>query len=278
MSAPVDLNNIKSLTNLSQAEQRESKGEELGKTDFLNLLMAQLANQDPMDPMDNQAFIEQLTSFSNLEQLQGLGTKLDSLLAVTSANNAASTVSLLGRDVRVEGNEFTGPEAKLYYQMPDDVSEAKLVIRNDLGQTVKVIDDIETREGLHSIDIEGLESRKYSFAIEGKDNTGASLDNIPTSSIEYVEGINFSGNIPVILTGTGREVSVIDVLEIKEVKGQNVTAPNPSNGDEGSAADEASQDDLEADDGQGDDAISAPVEEVVGAPQDPLAGHVPGES
>lgn len=43
--------------------------QEIGKTEFLELLVAQLQNQDPMNPVDNDQFISQLTAFSSLEQL-----------------------------------------------------------------------------------------------------------------------------------------------------------------------------------------------------------------
>ena len=49
--------------------QLAQKNAELSKTQFLSLLVAQLENQDPLNPMDNQDFIAQLATFSSLEQL-----------------------------------------------------------------------------------------------------------------------------------------------------------------------------------------------------------------
>jgi flagellar basal-body rod modification protein FlgD len=46
-----------------------SSSQQIGKSEFLELLITQLQNQDPMNPMDNQEFIAQMASFSSLEQL-----------------------------------------------------------------------------------------------------------------------------------------------------------------------------------------------------------------
>lgn len=213
MNEIIDFQNA---TAISRSQDQKTPTQELGKTDFLNLLMAQMSAQDPMNPMDNQAFIEQLTSFSNLEQLTNLGDKLDSLLQVTSANNAANAVSLLNRDVRVAGEQFKGPEANLYYDLPERAQDVKVVVRETDGSIVKVLEDLPPSEGLHNVKVDGLEDGKdYKFTLEAKNPDGQEIQS-ELSVMEFVEGINFQQGIPVLLTSSGREVSAANVVEIRK--------------------------------------------------------------
>ena len=67
---------------------------DLGKTVFLQLLVTQLKNQDPLQPQDNSAFLAQLAQFSSLEQLQQINTNTSSLVGdLQGATTAASTTA-----------------------------------------------------------------------------------------------------------------------------------------------------------------------------------------
>ena len=75
--------------------------------EFLQLLVAQLQNQDPIDPVDQESFVNQLTSFSTLEAVEGLNAKFDDILQLQQITQG---FELAGKEVRyVDGqNTVTG--------------------------------------------------------------------------------------------------------------------------------------------------------------------------
>ena len=68
----------------------------IGQSDFLSLLVAQLKNQDPMNPVDNAQFVNQLATFSSLEQLISINGNVATMANTASANSntRASTATV----------------------------------------------------------------------------------------------------------------------------------------------------------------------------------------
>ena len=71
----------------------------LGKDDFLKLLMAQLSNQDPTQPADPTTFTTQLAQFSQLELQQNANSTLTDLAAAQAAGNQEQAVNMVGKNV-----------------------------------------------------------------------------------------------------------------------------------------------------------------------------------
>ena len=82
-------------------ELREGRiaSRELGKDDFLKLLMAQMTNQDPTSPMENTEFIAQMAQFTSLEQMTNMSNNFEKMAAMINSSEAQS---LLGRTVQID--------------------------------------------------------------------------------------------------------------------------------------------------------------------------------
>lgn len=79
----------------------------VGLQDFLKILLTQLTYQDPLKPMDNQAFMAQIAQFTALQQAQETNTKMDTLI---STQSALQSVALIGKtvDVTTASGQVTG--------------------------------------------------------------------------------------------------------------------------------------------------------------------------
>lgn len=77
---------------------------ELGKDDFLKLLIAQLSHQDPTAPMQDTQFIAQMAQFSSLEQMTNMSTSFSKLTSLLTGSDAAGAV---GKKVDIEMGEAT---------------------------------------------------------------------------------------------------------------------------------------------------------------------------
>jgi flagellar basal-body rod modification protein FlgD len=102
MSTTNPLTGIGSTSSSTSADQSltaaTSAAGSLGENQFLQLLVAQLQNQDPLNPVDNQDFISQLATFSSLEQLTSINSGVNQLVTIDqgSSGSAGTTDSSTG--------------------------------------------------------------------------------------------------------------------------------------------------------------------------------------
>lgn len=75
-------------------------------SDFLNLLMTQLQNQDPSSPMDSNSFTSELVEFSSVEQQINTNSSLTQLIQLTQASDVTQSAALLGKQVTVQSSEL----------------------------------------------------------------------------------------------------------------------------------------------------------------------------
>lgn len=113
---------------------RETKNE-LGKDDFLQLLITQLTHQDPMDPLKNEDFIAQMAQFSSLEQMTNISKGIENL----QQSQMVGAVSLIGKEVtsyNEEGLETSAIVRAVHFeggQVVLETSEGFLLLSNVLS-------------------------------------------------------------------------------------------------------------------------------------------------
>ncbi len=99
---------VASVSTSSVLDQYQIKSQntesELGKDQFLQLLVAQMNNQNPLDPQTNSEFVAQLAQFSTVEGIDNLNTSVESMLSSTQSSQALQASSLVGRKVIVTTN------------------------------------------------------------------------------------------------------------------------------------------------------------------------------
>ena len=92
----------------------ESISSQVATTDYLSLLTIQLQNQDPLDPVDQEGLINDLTQFSILENMEGLNTSFDEMLRLQEVTQG---MSLVGKHIEyrdANGDVATGQVEQLF--------------------------------------------------------------------------------------------------------------------------------------------------------------------
>ena len=128
---------INSLDTKSKAPTEE---QDLGKDAFLQLMIAQLQNQDPLSPAKNEDFIAQLAQFSSVEGIQNINDSMQELASSFRSSQALQASSLVGRQVQVSTDTATlsaaGP-VKGTIDLDTSSANIKLYIEGPDGQIVK---------------------------------------------------------------------------------------------------------------------------------------------
>lgn len=94
------------MANAVQPE-RKTGNQILGKDDFLKILLAQLENQDPLNPMEDKDFIAQMASFSSLEQMMNIANLMQQWMQVSSRDALLRYSEWIGKTVHWQDGETT---------------------------------------------------------------------------------------------------------------------------------------------------------------------------
>ncbi len=148
------ISGVSDTSSLFQAPS--TKEASLGKDDFLTLLIAQLQNQDPLNPADATEFTAQLAQFSQLEQLSNMNTKLETFAGMANQVERQSALGLMGEEVVVQTAEFEtdGSAQALGYRLEMPADQVNLYVLDSNGYNVATLTG-DTAPGEHFVEWNG---------------------------------------------------------------------------------------------------------------------------
>jgi flagellar basal-body rod modification protein FlgD len=188
----------------------------LGQDDFLKMLIAQLQNQDPLNPLQGADFAAQLAQFSSLDQLTQINTQLSTLTSSLSSANNSQVVGLIGDEVVANGNSVTvsGATTNLAYNLSQNASQGTIKISDSNGNLVQTLTFGSQQAGANSMNwnTSNVQTGTYTFTVSATDSTGNPVT-ASTMTTGLVTGVTYQNGAP-YLSVNGQNVAFGDILYI----------------------------------------------------------------
>jgi flagellar basal-body rod modification protein FlgD len=165
---------------------------------FLTLLTTQLQHQDPLSPMDTNAFTQQLVSMTGVQQQILTNQLLQQLVGNQSA--AGDPVNMIGKTVSATGAQASlqGGSASWQYSTATAASDVQMQVQNSLGQVV------------YSSDLGAMAAGQHTFGWNGKDSSGYQLPDGGTYTLSVTATNSSGGTVSSSVYQTG-VVSAVDL-------------------------------------------------------------------
>lgn len=189
---------------------------------FLNLLVTQLQNQDPLSPMDATQFTQQLVQFASVEQQIYQNANLEKLVGMQQTSQVGAMVNYLGKSIEANGQAFNleNGSGKFSYNLEAKAVESTLTIQDALGRTVYTT-DVSTDAGKEIFTWDGKKSDgtkapdgPYTAIVSAKDNLGE-LINVAQTVFGRVTGAGAQDG-KVTLSMGAIDAALDDVLNVQE--------------------------------------------------------------
>ncbi|PCI81641.1 MAG: flagellar hook capping protein [SAR86 cluster bacterium] len=211
--------------NNSASAQVNSKNDELGQEDFLKLLVAQLKNQDPSNPVENSEFLGQIAQFSMVSGIDSLGVSFDSVASSLFSTQAMQASQLVGKDILIETNtaDLTeGESIEGVLESTTSASSVKIVIEDESGLLVQTLDlgNIgagSTKFAWNGIDSEDTQAPSGAYTLRAEAFVDGSLQGVPIQIFSRVQSIavdRYNTSVSLELSGN-RSVGIGQVREFK---------------------------------------------------------------
>lgn len=200
---------------------------DLDRDAFLRLFTTQLQNQNPLDPMKNEAFVAQLAQFSSLEATTRMSDSLEQFVSAQSGEKIMRGASLIGKHVYAAGalaNQPGGSPVTAYLRLDDVADNVQLkVVDAATGQVVNAMDlgpQVPGEVGFtwNGGNFQGEAAPAGDYLFQAEVVSGDSVRSVPVMAQTRVTGVSWSDQMGQVLVEIqdGQTLALSEVTRISE--------------------------------------------------------------
>lgn len=208
------------------SKQMKGQGNsKLDKDAFFKLMLTQLKNQDPTNPLKNHEMAAQLAQFSTLEQMSNMNTTLTKIEGKNNNPESFQALNLIGKTVAGDSSKVTRSQFDtahdFNFDLPVDSKEATIKVMNGKNEVVREYKLNELKTGPNKISWNGMDKNgektpvgDYMFQIEATGAGGQKIG-VKTEFSGVISGLSFSPEGPVLQVGK-QTIKMRDVRQITD--------------------------------------------------------------
>jgi flagellar basal-body rod modification protein FlgD len=256
-TAPVSQNSISS--NLSAGDMKKLAGEDVGdvlnkvadpnwidpgkkmrtagndkmdKDAFFKLMLTQMKNQDPMNPMQSHEMAAQLASFTSLEQMQNMNKTLTEISNAQKPAEQFQVLQFLGKTVSGDSSKIFRAKGDkdhdILFDLPMNAREAEIKVKNADGELVRTYKLSNLKQGSNRLAWNGMDEKgtilpegEYQYSVEARNDQDKKIA-IKTDFEGAITGVNYTKEGPVLMVGN----QTVRLRDVKKIQNENKPTEN----------------------------------------------------
>nr|WP_314861260.1 flagellar hook assembly protein FlgD [uncultured Undibacterium sp.] len=188
---------------------------------FMTLLVTQMKNQDPLNPLDNAQVTSQLAQLSTVTGIDKLNETMIAMSGNFKSSQNLQAASMIGHGVVVPGSnvELKDGKSVLGFDLPQNADKIRVQIKDQSGEVVKTIDSSRMTSGVNSVVWDGktdaggsAANGNYKFEVTA--SAGETKLTVSPLSFGLVSSVSFGGQGTMLSVLNTGEVAMSDVRQI----------------------------------------------------------------
>lgn len=205
---------------------------QLGKDSFMTLLLTQMKNQDPTNPLKSHEMAAQLAQFTQLEKLSNIDSGIGALTKAQEPQNNFQAVAFIGKTITTDNSKIdrVSPteQHQVRFNLPADAPIVGMQVKDANGAVIRTLEFKGLKAGKNEVEWNGQTDEgqaagpgNYTIALEAVGSNGRKIF-VETKTEGTITGVNFTPQGPQLMVGK----QAVSMAEVKSLTDPNIQQPD----------------------------------------------------